>query len=116
MPKIVTREMLQARLAASPAPVLLEALPAKYYREGHLPGALHFPHDRARALAQALIADKGAEIVVYCASETCRNSHIAAETLAALGYSNVGVYAGGKKDWVEGNLPLENGGQVQDAA
>lgn len=116
MSKTMTRETLQRRLAASPAPVLLEALPAKYYRDGHLPGALHLPHDRVRALAPGLVADKSAEIVVYCASDTCQNSHIAAAALNALGYANVSVYAGGKKDWVEAGLPLETGGAAQDAA
>lgn len=108
MPKIITRQLLQARLAAS-APVLLEALPAKYYEQGHLPGALHFPHDEARARAGDLVPDKTAEIVVYCASDTCQNSHIAAATLTALGYTNVSVYAAGKKDWVEAALPLQKG-------
>ena len=45
--------------------------------------------------------DKSAEIVVYCASKTCQNSHIAARVLAQIGYGNVAVYAGGKEDWKE---------------
>ena len=45
--------------------------------------------------------DKAAEIVVYCASRTCQNSHIAANVLRQLGYANVAVYAGGKEDWKE---------------
>lgn len=101
MNKIVTRNELQARLAANPGLVLLEALPAKYYDDWHLPGARHFPHDQARALAPAVVPDRSAEIVVYCASRTCRNSHIAANVLQQLGYTNVSVYAGGKEDWKE---------------
>jgi rhodanese-related sulfurtransferase len=116
MPKTVTRAELQAKLAARTKPILLEALPAKYFLDGHVPGALHMPHDRARALAPAMLPDTDAEIVVYCASATCRNSHIAAGTLEQLGYSNVAIYAGGKQDWVEAGLPLEKGGNVQAAA
>jgi rhodanese-related sulfurtransferase len=56
-----------------------------------------------------LVPDQAAEIIVYCASDTCQNSHIAAATLAALGYTNVSVYAAGKKDWVEADLPLQTG-------
>ena len=107
MTKSLTRGELQARLAANPRLTLLEALPEKYYRDGHLPGALHFPHDQARALAPAMLPDKAAEIVVYCASATCQNSHTAARTLESLGYSDVGVYSGGKQDWSEAGLPLE---------
>jgi len=101
MNKTVTRDELQARLAANPNLVLLEALPEKYYNDWHLPGAKHFPHDQARALAPVVVPDKSAEIVVYCASSTCRNSHIAATVLQQNGYSNVAVYAGGKEDWKE---------------
>ena len=101
MNKIITRSELQARLAANPGLVLLEALPEKYYKDWHLPGAKHFPHDRARALAPSVAPDKSAEVVVYCASRTCQNSHIAANVLQQIGYGNVAVYAGGKEDWKE---------------
>lgn len=101
MIKTLNRNELQARLSSNPQLVLLEALPAKYYDDWHLPGAQHFPHDRARELASAVAPDKAAEIVVYCASRTCRNSHIAANVLRQLGYANVAVYAGGKEDWRE---------------
>jgi len=101
MIKAVDRNGLQARLQDNPAVVLLEALPEKYFNDWHLPGARHFPHDQARALAASVVPDKSAEIVVYCASRTCQNSHIAAKTLESLGYSNVAVYAGGKEDWRE---------------
>jgi rhodanese-related sulfurtransferase len=104
---IVTREELQARLAANPQLVLLEALPAKYYDECHLPGAKHFPHDQAKQLAAAVAPDKAEEIVVYCASRTCQNSHIAARVLEQIGYARVAVYGGGKQDWVEAGQALE---------
>ena len=101
MVKIVTRNELQARIGANPALVLLEALPEKYYNDWHLPKARHFPHDQARTLASTVVPDKSAEIVVYCASSTCQNSHIAAKVLEQIGYGNVAVYAGGKEDWKE---------------
>lgn len=101
MSKILTRTELQARIAANPELVLLEALPEKYYNDWHLPGARHFPHDQARQLAASVVPDKSAEVVVYCASKTCQNSHIAANVLQQIGYANVAVYAGGKEDWKE---------------
>ena len=109
MDKIVTRNELQARIAANPALVLLEALPEKYYNDWHLPGARHFPHDQARQLAPETVPDKSAEIVVYCASSSCQNSHIAASVLRQIGYANVSVYAGGKQDWSEAGLAREAG-------
>jgi rhodanese-related sulfurtransferase len=46
-------------------------------------------------------------VVVYCASDTCANSHEAAQALEGAGYRDVSVYVGGKKDWNEAGLPLE---------
>lgn len=106
MQNIVDRTELQT-LAANPRLVLLEALPATYYAQGHLPGARWFPHDRAKELATVAVPRKDDPVVVYCASETCQNSHVAAKVLADLGYSNVRVYAGGKADWSDAGLPLE---------
>ena len=107
MSKVITRDELVSRLNAHPAPILVEALPEKYYNDWHLPGARHLPHDEVQRLAAAILPEKDVEIVVYCASETCQNSHIAANQLAGMGYTNVSVYAGGKKDWSEAKLPVE---------
>jgi rhodanese-related sulfurtransferase len=98
---------LNARLTANPGLVLVEALPEKYYRQGHLPGARHLPHDEVGALAATVLPERDAEIVVYCASATCQNSHIAARALERLGYSRVAVFTGGKKDWIEAGLSVE---------
>lgn len=104
--KLIDRNTLQAKLGRV---TLAEALPEKYWRDWRLPGARHLPHDQVRQLAPGLLPDKHAEIVVYCASSTCQNSHIAARTLAQLGYTNVAVYAGGKQDWQVAGLPVEQG-------
>jgi rhodanese-related sulfurtransferase len=107
MSRTITREELRTRLASTDRPVLVEALPEKYYVAQHLPGALHLPHDQVDALAPAVLPQKHAPVVVYCANRQCQNSHIAAHRLSVLGYTDVSVYAGGKQDWEEGGLPFE---------
>ena len=107
MTQSIDRTELQRRLSELNPPTLVEALPEKYYRDWHLPAALHLPHTEVRQRAADVLPDKGAEIVVYCASATCQNSHIAARVLGQLGYANVRVYAGGKQDWSEAGLPVE---------
>jgi len=104
--KLIDRSNLQQRLGKA---TLVEALPEKYWRDWHLPGAKHLPHDQVRQLAPDVLPDLDAEIVVYCASSTCQNSHVAAQLLEQLGYANVAVYAGGKQDWDEAGLPVEQG-------
>jgi len=107
MIKQIDRDMLARKLAGTARPVLVEALPEKYFRDWHLPGARHLPHDEVARLAAAVLPDKAAEIVVYCASRTCQNSHVAAARLVQLGYENVAVYAGGKQEWSEAGLAIE---------
>ncbi len=105
----ITRDELKAKLDNGAAVTLVEALPAKYFEEAHLPGALNLPHDRVDELAPRLVPDKTAEIVVYCASAPCKNSGIAARRLAELGYGTVRDYHEGKADWVAAGLPTESG-------
>jgi rhodanese-related sulfurtransferase len=107
--KQIDRETLRRKIAGAVRPVLVEALPEKYYRDWHLPGALHLPHDEVDRLAAKVLPDKTAEIVVYCANRNCQNSHIAAGRLAQLGYEKVAVYPGGKQDWSEAEFPVERG-------
>lgn len=105
----ISRTEIQNKLAQREKVILLEALPAKYYEDGHLPGAINLPHDQVDQLAPAMLPDKSAEIVTYCASLPCPNSEIAAKRLIELGYTNVKEYREGKQDWFEAGLPLENG-------
>jgi rhodanese-related sulfurtransferase len=103
----ISRDELKAKLARNEPIVLVEALPEKYFRHSHLPGALNIPHDEVETLAPALLPDKAAAIVVYCANAACKNSGIAAAALARLGYANVSAYEAGKADWIDAGLPIE---------
>jgi len=107
MLKTVTSDELLARLRSANPPILLEALPERYYIQKHLPGARLFPHDRVVELAPVAVPDQSAQIVVYCASRTCQNSHIAARHLLRLGYADVAVYEAGKQGWEEAGFAFE---------
>ncbi|MGE5171165.1 MAG: rhodanese-like domain-containing protein [Rudaea sp.] len=107
MTKEISLEQLELRLQSGTPPVLLEALPAKYYDDWHLPGARHMPHDEVRQRAASTVPDRSTPIIVYCASDACRNSHVAASQLVQLGYADVSVFSGGKKAWSEAGLAVE---------
>jgi rhodanese-related sulfurtransferase len=112
----IDRPTLAEALRSGTPPTLVEALPERYFLDAHLPGALNMPHDAVDALAPALLPDRQADIVVYCASAQCRNSDIAAERLQHLGYAKVRVYTDGKKDWVDAGLAVESGPAQRRAA
>ncbi len=103
----ISRNELVKRLLGSERPILVEALPEKYFTHAHIPGAINMPHDQVDDLAVRMLPQKDAPIVVYCASVTCQNSHIAAERLTELGYKDVQVYVEGKKDWIDAGLPVD---------
>ena len=45
---------------------LFEVLGRQYWRKHHLPGALNMPPNQVEEVAAATVADRAAEIVVYC--------------------------------------------------
>jgi rhodanese-related sulfurtransferase len=104
----ISREEVKQALDSGARVTVLEALGESYYAKGHLPGAKRIDHARVREEAAKVAPDKGRPVVVYCASATCQNSHIAARALEQLGYEDVRVYAGGKADWTGAGLPLES--------
>lgn len=103
----ISRDEIWTRMESGASMTLVEALPEKYYRSGHLPGAINIPLDEIEARAGELLPDRDALVVVYCASLACRNSALAAQALGQLGYRNVREFAEGKQDWSEAGLPME---------
>jgi len=103
---LITREELRDKLIMGEAVTLVEALPEKYWRDSHLPGALQMDYTEVAYKAHELLPDMGATIVVYCASIECQNSSKAVRTLEDLGYINVHEYSEGKQDWLEAGLPV----------
>lgn len=97
----ISEPELAERIANGHAPLIAEVLAPSYFAAGHLPGAVNLPLDGLVERAMELFPNRGAEIVVYCASSTCQNSHVAQRKLASLGYDNVRVFAGGKAVWQE---------------
>jgi rhodanese-related sulfurtransferase len=100
--RTITRERLSNLNAR-----VFEVLSEQHWAAGHIPGAKAMPLDRIAEVARTEAPDKDADVVVYCASETCKNSEIAAEKLVTLGYRSVFVYRGGKADWKAAGRELE---------
>lgn len=103
--RTIERDAVKRHLDNADPVVLVEALPAKYYNDAHLPGAVQINHDEIAQKSPALLPDKSAKIIVYCANTACANSSKAADALEGLGYTNVHEYVEGKADWRAAGLP-----------
>ena len=66
----ISRDELKGMIDRNEKFLLVETLPATAYHHAHLPGAINLPPDKLKQLAPTLLPDKGAHIVVYCASPT----------------------------------------------
>ena len=102
----------QVREAVADGVTIVEALPAAYFEDGHLPGAANLPHDADEATIATVLPDPGRTVVVYCSNRSCANSGILGRRLDQLGYADVRVYEAGKQDWIEAGLPLESAAPV----
>jgi len=65
----ISRDELKTKLERSDKLVLIDALPPEHFRESHIPGAVNWSALAGNQTAVKL-ADKNAEIVVYCMNPT----------------------------------------------
>jgi rhodanese-related sulfurtransferase len=105
--KTITTEELKHKIDSGRPVALVEVLSANQYAKGHLPTAISVPLDeRFNEEMRLSMPDRDRDVVVYCDSETCLTSQVAAERLAELGYRNVYDYEEGKAGWKDAGLPL----------
>ena len=84
--------------------LLIDARPYKKYLGGTIPGSISLPDTDLKTLIGRLPTDKTTSIITFCAGYNCHKSHVVANKLLALGYSNVKVYAGGIPAWKEAGM------------
>jgi rhodanese-related sulfurtransferase len=111
MTTLITRAELQVAIANGDVTVV-DALPASYFEQEHLPGAVNLFVDEAADRAAEVLPDKDANVVTYCSNASCANSEGVAKTLTRLGYLHVRRYVDGIQDWVEAGLPTESGARA----
>jgi len=75
--------------------------------EGVVPGAVLLTDSETFALTE-LPADKGKQLVFYCANTHCGASHAAASKAIAAGYTNVKVMPEGIAGWVKAGKKVQN--------
>jgi sulfur-carrier protein adenylyltransferase/sulfurtransferase len=84
---------------------LIDVREGDEWEQGYIPGAKWIPRGKLELRIEDTVADRDAEIVLYCAGGT--RSALAARALKELGYTRVSSLAGGFGAWKKANLPTE---------
>ncbi|SEN08010.1 rhodanese-like domain-containing protein [Lihuaxuella thermophila] len=77
--------------------VLVDVRTDEEYRDGHIPNALHIPHDQMETRYQELERFKEQKILLICRSG--RRSVMAAHVLADAGFQHLYNLKGGMLEW-----------------
>ena len=108
MPKIkeITAEQLLEKISKKETFKLVDVLLPSAFRKWHIPSATNIQIDEIEEKASEFL-DLKDEIIVYCASTECQSSVRAAKILDKLGYTDITVYKGGKREWDEKGFTKE---------
>jgi rhodanese-related sulfurtransferase len=82
---------------------VLDVRTPQEYAEGHVPGAVNVPQEQLASRLAEVPKDK--DVVIYCRSG--RRSALAADVLAANGYSRLSHLEGDMNAWVAKGRPVE---------
>ncbi len=102
IPETTPAEVAQLREAAAGVAVV-DVREASEWEQGHLPGAIHISKSYLEQQIEAALPDRDAPVVTYCAGGI--RSLFAAQTLRAMGYSDVRSMSGGFQAWKTQGLP-----------
>ncbi len=84
---------------------VLDVRSPEEFREGHVPGAINVPYDQIAARIAEVPKDK--DVVLYCRSG--RRAGIAADVLAANGYTRLSHLEGDMQAWIAQGRPVVEG-------
>lgn len=96
---------LSDRIQSGDAPLILDVRTQAEFEGGHIPGAIHIPHDQIAARLDELPDDRSVEIVVHC--QTGKRADLAETVLVEAGYENVRDLDGHWANWSAAGLPTE---------
>ncbi len=99
------------RLQQKSGCVLVDARSPERYKAGHIPGAFLLPAYQTDAYIFSFFKRYPPEttVITYCTGVDCSDSRVLAEELAAAGYKNLKIFAGGMDAWQENGYAIEKG-------
>ena len=101
----VTLDELKKLVATNEA-TIIDANGVDMYKNGHIPGAVHFAQVQDN-LKAVLPADKSKLIVGYCGGPMCTAWQDAEKAVKALGYTNIKHFKAGISGWKKAGEKVE---------
>lgn len=105
MAKKVQMSSVLKRMGGEEA-VLIDILDPELYEKVHLKGAINIPMDRLEEEVRERVGPD-TPVIIYGIDFESPVSRIAAEKLEQMGYRDVSYYAGGRKEWLEAQMPVD---------
>lgn len=109
MVKTISTEELKKALDSKERVYLIDTLNKNSYEARHIPTAKSLPYtpNFVEQFEKNIGASKDAKIVMYCMSDGCQLSDLAAEALEQAGYTNVFHYEDGLAGWQDAGYEFE---------
>jgi len=85
--------------------IIIDILEPEAYHKVHIKNAINVP---VRHIEEDIFAkvDKKTPLIIYGIDYEDPTARIAAEKLEEMGYEDVSYYPGGKKEWLETEMPV----------
>ena len=87
--------------------LFIDARAEEYYLEGHIPNSICNDDFNSLLLQVEDLIDYNSGFVVYCSDDDCGSSEDLAYQLQEQGFTNIYLFKGGWKQWMESELPIE---------
>ena len=100
----VTPADAMAKRAADAGVVLIDVREDREWNLGHAAGSVHMSRGTIESKIDSAVP-RDATVILYCASGN--RSALAAESLSAMGYTNVASMSGGFRGWVDAGGEVE---------
>lgn len=109
MVKTITTQEVKEDLDDNKDFLLVDVLASNSFEARHIPGAKSVPYSTTflEDFEKAINAEKDSNIAVYCASNGCQLSVLAADVLDKAGYTNVSHFVDGLAGWMKEGYKFE---------
>ena len=87
--------------------LFVDARLEEFYLEGHIPNSICSDDFNSLVIQVEDLVDYNSGFVVYCSDDDCGSSEDLAYQLQDQGFTNIYLFKGGWKQWIENDLPME---------